>query len=257
MFIKKVLNPLAALNKAIKSCITEIKKRRDISLETQEYFMINNPRLGRFYMLPKIHKRLFNVPGRPVVSNTQYHTENISSFLDYHLQPLAQKVKSYVKDTNDFLCKIRELKKVPENAILCTIDVVGLYPSIPHEDGLAVLKSALDDRQVKTVSTGSVMDLASLVLKNNYFEFNENYYLQKQGTAIGTKMAPSYAILFMDAIESAFLDSVAVKPSTWWRYIDDIFWCGNTGNKLLKILLKNLMPFIQRLNSPRSGQVTV
>ena len=48
------------------------------------------------------------------------------------------------------------------------------------------------------------MDLASLVLKNSYFEFDQKYYLQKQGTAIGTKMAPSYAILFMDAIESAF-----------------------------------------------------
>ena len=91
-------------------------------------------------MLPKIHKRLFNVPGRSVVSNTNYHTRNISSFLDYHLQPLLQKVKSYVKDTNDFLRKIRDLNNVPENAILCTIDVVGLYPSIPHEEGLATLK---------------------------------------------------------------------------------------------------------------------
>ena len=240
---EKVVNPLPTLNKAIKSCISEIKKRRDISLETQAYFMINNPRLGRFYMLPKIHKRLFNVPGRPVVSNTNYHTENISPFLDYHLQPLAQKVKSYVKDTNDFLRKIRDLKKVPENAILCTIDVVGLYPSIPHEEGLATLKNALDARREKTVSTDSLMDLASLVLKNNFFEFNEEFYLQKQGTAIGTKMAPSYAILFMDALESAFLDSVAQKPLIWWRYIDDIFLVWEHGESALRDFIAELNAF--------------
>ena len=60
-------------------------------------------------MLLKIHKRLRNVSGRPVVLNCGFYTENISLCLDYHLQPLAQKVKSYIKDTNHFLNKIKKL----------------------------------------------------------------------------------------------------------------------------------------------------
>ena len=36
------------------------------------------------YLLPKIHKRTFNVPGRPVVSNIGTGTENISAFLDFN-----------------------------------------------------------------------------------------------------------------------------------------------------------------------------
>ena len=87
----------------MKKCLLEINKRGDISKETLHYFLVDNPRLGRFYMLPKIHKRLFDVPGRPVISNSGYFTENISAFVDYHLQPLARQVKSYIKDTNDFL----------------------------------------------------------------------------------------------------------------------------------------------------------
>ena len=59
--------------------------------------------------------------------------ENISAFLDFHLQPLVQAVKSYIKDTNDFVHKVRSLAKLPGNIILCTVDVVGLYPNIPHE----------------------------------------------------------------------------------------------------------------------------
>ena len=70
--------------------------------DTLEFFEVQNPKLGRFYLLPKIHKRLRNVPGRPVISNSGYFTENISAFLDFHLQPLAKLVKSYIKDTNDF-----------------------------------------------------------------------------------------------------------------------------------------------------------
>ena len=48
-----------------------------------------------------------NVPGWPVISNCGYYTENISSFLDYQLQPLAQKEKSYIKDTSHFLSKLK------------------------------------------------------------------------------------------------------------------------------------------------------
>ena len=43
------------------------------------------------------------MPGGPVISNSIFCTENISSVIDYHLKPLAEKVKSYINDTNDFL----------------------------------------------------------------------------------------------------------------------------------------------------------
>ena len=59
------------------------------------YFPVNNHTLGRFYLLPKIHKRLHNVPGRP----------DISSFLDFHWN-LAKKKKFYIQDMYDFLKKI-------------------------------------------------------------------------------------------------------------------------------------------------------
>ena len=61
--------------------------------------MVNKPKLGRLYLLPKIHKRLNSEPGRPVISNCGYYTENISSFLDFHLQPLARKVKLKIQMT--------------------------------------------------------------------------------------------------------------------------------------------------------------
>ena len=97
------------LEKIIKTVLKKIRDRTDTSNSTLDYFLVNNPKLGRFYLLPKIHKRLQNVPGRPVISNSGYYTENISAFLEFHLKPLAQKVKSYIKDTNDFLRKIASL----------------------------------------------------------------------------------------------------------------------------------------------------
>ena len=40
---------------------------------------------------------------------------------------------------------------------------------------------------------------------------------------MGTRMAPSYANLFMAQLENELLANTSTKPLVWWRYIDDIF----------------------------------
>ena len=119
--------------------------------ETIKYFKVKELKFARFYLLPKIHKQLYNVPDSPVISNCGYYTVFISASLDFHLQPLAQTVKSYVKDTNDFLNNLRSLPKLPDNIILCTVDFVGLYRNIPQEEGLSALRKRLDDRMEKYI----------------------------------------------------------------------------------------------------------
>ena len=60
------------LEKIVKKVIRKLRNRGDISHETLDYFSVNNPKLGRFYLLPKIHKRL-HVPGRSVISNSGFY----------------------------------------------------------------------------------------------------------------------------------------------------------------------------------------
>ena len=114
---------------------------------------------------------------------------------------MAQAVKLYIKDTNDFLNKLRSLPKLPDNIILCTVDVVGLYPNIPHEEGLSALRKRLDNRMEKYISSDTLCDLAEVVLKNNFLKFCKKTLKKKRGTAIGTKFAPPYSILFMAELE--------------------------------------------------------
>ena len=160
------------LIKTIHNTLDKIRKRGDISSDILDYVNVESPKFCRFYLLPKIHKRTYEIPGRPVISNCGFYTENISAFLDYQLKPVAMQVKSYIKDTNDFLKKLRDLPDLPEESIICTIDVVGLYHSIPNKEGLRVLRNVLEKRSSKNVSTDTLIELAELVLQNNYFEFN-------------------------------------------------------------------------------------
>ena len=84
----------------------------------------------------------------------------------------------------------------------------GFYPNIPHDEGLIAMRKALDLRKDKRISTESLIELAECVLKNNIFEHNLSFYKQVRGTAIGTNMAPRYAIIFLGDLEERFLVTV-------------------------------------------------
>ena len=226
--------------------VSELLKLKLVSKQESEYLkwdLLHSPQYARLFLLPKIHKRLGNVPGRPVISNCGAVTEKISEFLDSKLKSLMQEGKTYLRDTNDFLCKIKSLGPIPKHAILVTADVVGLYPSIPHSDGLNALKYALNKRKHKDVPTSILIDMADFVLTNNFFEFDSEFYQQISGTAMGTKFAPPYACLFMDWLEEKFLETCEIKPWAYYRYIDDIFMIWTEGTEQLEIFLNKFNSF--------------
>ena len=84
------------------------------------------------------------------------------------------------------------------------------------------------------MTTETLLELAEIVLKNNIFQFNEKTLKQLRGTAIGTKFAPPYAIIFMADLVERILKDIELQPRKWWRYIDDIFFIWEHGEDSLK-----------------------
>ena len=64
--------------------------------------------------------------------------------------------------------------------------------------------------------------LLTLVLNHNNFTFNGEHFLQINGTAMGTKMAPSYVNIFIGKLEKLIIQSAPHKPLFWFRFIDDV-----------------------------------
>ena len=129
------VNVLKDLAEANNKMFSGLRKRGFITEKQLKYFTYEYrkaPNFGKLYLLPKIHKRLYNVLGRVVISNYGTPTEKCSEFLDYHVKPVMQNNWSYLKDSGDFLKKMENIDSVPEDTLLLTADVVGLYPSIPH-----------------------------------------------------------------------------------------------------------------------------
>ena len=130
---------------------------------------------------------------RPIVSSCNSITEPISKFVDNWLQPFVKSLPSYLKDSTEFI-KLIETTNLPTKCFLASIDVSSLYTNIPHEDGLLSilhhLKANPENYTHPEQPTPEILtELTNIVLKNNVFEFDGNFYLQIQGTAMGTKMA--------------------------------------------------------------------
>ena len=102
------------------------------------------------------------------------------------------------------------------------MDVKSLYTVIPHQDSLRALKFFLDKCPTQELSTTVLVRLAELVLTLNYLSFDGEHYQQISGVAMGTKMGPNYANLFVGFVEKQIFEQYAGPlPDYFGRYIDD------------------------------------
>ena len=140
-----------------------------------------------------------------MVSSEKCPTEKISAFVDEHLRPIVTKLKSYIKDTSDFVKKIKEMGKVPKDSILVTMDVKALYTNVDHNEGSEAMHEALSgSNRRRNPSANALTPLMRLVLILNNFVFNNVNYLQKMGVAMGTRSAPSFSNIFMGKFDGGF-----------------------------------------------------
>ena len=95
--------------------------------------------------------------------------------------------------TEEFNTKItQELKIMKENSHIDKNTFDYLKPC----------REAWDQRAVKEPPTECRVQLLTLVLKHSNFTFNGEHFVQINGTAMGTKMAPSYANIFMGNLKN-------------------------------------------------------
>ena len=248
-FYKKLKSdPTESFQKTVLSYLEEAKLKGWISKPEFDFLYNQHPIRPVFYTLPKIHKCLENPPGRPIVAQTDSLLSPLSAFVDFHIKPFAQSLPSYIKDSTDFINKISDIQNIPDDSLIVTLDVTSLYTNIPHDGGLEALKFFLLHRDDSSNPPNDfIIELASLVMKYNYFKFDDDFYLQVSGTSMGSICAPNYANLYMGYFEHVFvsnpdMNSHLTRILKWYRYIDDVF-CLYQGN------VDELQDFLRLLNS--------
>lgn len=233
----------------VKNILKSLKDKKFINSKQYKYLLgSSQPRERRFYILPKIHKAPdkwtipYEIPpGRPIVSDCESETYRTAEFLDFYLNPLSVKHPAYVKDTYHFIDIVKNLK-IAEDFYFFSMDVDNLYTNIPIEAGIATVRNIFQKFPDPKRPDQELLQLLEINLTKNDFMFDEQFYLQVKGTAMGKKFAPAYANIFMANWEAEVLPRCKKKPAHYLRYLDDI-WGIWTGSEL------EFTEFVQTLNS--------
>ena len=181
---------------------------------------------AKFYVIPKLHKKPIST--RPIAASHSWITTPLSIWLDSQLQPILPRVvDSFILNSFSLVYDLRELR-VHDGALLVSLDVQSLYPSIPTHLGLRAVDWALSlcSDTVSPNHAAFIVRVLQWLLENNYLEYGGRFYRQRHGTAMGTPAAPPYAIIFMGYLEQKKLWPrwPLAKPVIYKRYIDDIFF---------------------------------
>ena len=135
-----------------------------------------------------------------------------------------------------------------------SLDVVNLYGSIPIQEAISATIGLIKENISKINTYGLSLDeiekLLTHVLTNNFIRFGTDFYKQTEGIAMGNRLAPPLAIVFMHNLESSFVKKVLVRPSILLRYIDDTSEYGYMASKLYLSFMRISTAFIQKSSSP-------
>lgn len=191
----------------------------------------NEVRIRKFYILPKIHKEITKwsnhqqPPGRPIISNINTEMSGISNLIVQHLSLLLANFPSILSSTVDFLDRIEHITLNDSPIILFTADVESLYTNMEIPLTLQIVRDFLNKFLPSHNLNNFVLKALEICLFNNSFEFQNKFYLQKTGIAMGTKFAPILANIYMAHFENIILQQDFFKNSIllYCRYIDDIF----------------------------------
>ena len=98
--------------------------------------------------------------------------------------------------------------------LLCILDIISLYTNIPHNEGIQSIKEILAIHKTpdNLPHDSCIIELLEVVLTQSHFDFNGKHYYQVSGTAMGTKLAPSYANLFMTKFEEKYVYTYPLQP---------------------------------------------
>ena len=226
------------VNATIRKVEGKLKDLRDrgcITTKMRENLSAKNTKEGVMKINRKVHKKVKENgrhPTRVYISGIGTPTEGIAGLVEEELREGVEGQRSFVQDTADFLRKLEEVGRLEEGDFMFVMDVVALYPSVPRERAREAMRRSLEQRKIKKIPTEDVMEMSEIILGSNEFSFEGEEYLQKEGTAIGSKMGKNYACTFMglweEEVEEKARKELGKVPRWWKRFVDDVFgiWRG-------------------------------
>ncbi|XP_044753737.1 uncharacterized protein LOC123313092 [Coccinella septempunctata] len=164
---------------------------------------VHNSISPKIYGLPKLHKP--NIPLRPIISYTQTPFYKLSKYLASGLSNVINKNPFYTKNSYELKQELDTLY-VPDDQKLFSIDAVSLYTNIPTQLVPQILEEKwhLIEKYTDLPKT-EFIEAVQLTLGTCYFQYEDEFYQQIDGVAMGSPVAGAVAQLVLEYFEEKVL----------------------------------------------------
>ena len=186
-----------------------------------KFLMQKNPLPPTLNALIKLHKP--GNPIRPVINNTMAPSYNIAKHLTDVLNRHLHLNNEYnVRNSTTLADNLTKID-INEHCRLVTYDIKDLYVNIPLRETLKITELMLNKENDEQV-TKQIIALLDAILKQNYFEFQNNLYQPEKGVAMGSPISGIMAEVFLQHIEDKHIKHLLDTKNIiyYTRYVDDI-----------------------------------
>lgn len=176
-------------------------------------------------------------------------TTGISKFLDQLIRPIFDQYarSTSIIDGVDLIHRLEKYAKkgyLKPTTYLCTFDITDLYTMLPQEESLDILIEFLVQhgfQKIHSIPIDAIRQLAHLVIKENVFIYENKFYRQVIGGAMGSPFTLTLANIFMWKWERPLVQRLNASSEIYGRYF--IFMI----DKSTQIMITNLFLFIDIL----------
>ena len=243
--------------------LRQLKQSGFITEEEYQYCRPTGSQPARIYGLPKVHKD--GLPLRPILSASGTFNYKLAKLLVRRLSHL-RKYPTIITDTFSFADQLRKININLKKHRLISFDVVNLFTNIPLQETinniLAELYGASCECPLKTTRQRvnnsircktcqnriNMKWLLEIATTETHFHFNGKIYLQINGVAMGSPLAPLLADIFLIHLEKQVMNDLKDNGLVYWRrYVDDSFAIiqDTADIEKLKHILNRVHPTIQ------------
>jgi len=217
-------NPLKTYADSLKKCISSYSEVFLFFEVNYKSLIVQNVTLPSVYSLPKIHK--IDIPHRPIVNFINSPAYKISKWLNLILKKHINFRSEFSIDNSVQFARIVKDIVLPQDSILLSFDVESLFPSIPIDECLVLVRSLLHESTLPNNIAQGVFNILEMTLKQNFFLFEDKIYEQKGGLTMGSPLSPILAEVFMKNLEHNYIRNNPLFKKhilTWHRFVDDVF----------------------------------
>ena len=190
------------LEKRITSELKLFKDKEIIDKSTYKIIKPVGSRPGILYRSGKIHKETRNglPPFHPILSAIDTPTYKLAKFL---LKFLTRSTANEYTVTDSFHFA-EEICLQDSNLHMAILDVDSLLTNIPLDETIDICVDNLynGNKNPPNIPKHDFRNLLNIATKESFFMFNNKYYKQLDGVAMGSPLGPALANIFMCSFES-------------------------------------------------------